>query len=159
MTKMAAMLKMLKAFKALLQNYWANFLETWYVASGTVVLQNLYKTSSWVDLDLIYGRGHFWFHRHWMGKVEMTHFLLLLYSRIWKWSELHHMNARGHAHFRAVSPWTSDMVIYIYVSTSLLPLVPSIRWAFTGPMVLWFYWQIINGVYSFENLFLAYATD
>ena len=54
MTKMAAMLKLLKTLKDLhLQNYWANCLETCYVASGTVVLQNLNKTSSFVDLGLI----------------------------------------------------------------------------------------------------------
>ena len=42
MTKMAAMLKTLK--KILLQNHWANCLETWHVASGYVVQQNLYKS-------------------------------------------------------------------------------------------------------------------
>ena len=39
----------------LLQNHWADYLETWYVASGTVVLQSLYKWWSWVD-DLFYGK-------------------------------------------------------------------------------------------------------
>ena len=41
MTKMAAMLKTLK--NLLLQSHGANCLETWYVASGSVVLQILYK--------------------------------------------------------------------------------------------------------------------
>ena len=36
MTKLAAMLKTLK--NLLLQNHWANRLETWHVASGSVVL-------------------------------------------------------------------------------------------------------------------------
>ena len=42
MTKMAAMLITLKDL--ILQNHSANCLETWYVASGSVVLQSLYKS-------------------------------------------------------------------------------------------------------------------
>ena len=45
MTKMAAMLKNAQNLKKiLLQNHWANCLETWHVASGYVVQQNLYKS-------------------------------------------------------------------------------------------------------------------
>ena len=102
--------KMLKASKDLLQNYWANCLETGFVASGTVVLQNSYKTSSWVDLNLIYGKVNFGSICIFNRKSWNTYFLLLLYSRNMemKWTASH-MNARGQGHFRAVSPWTSDM--------------------------------------------------
>ena len=82
--------KMLKASKDLLQNSWANCLETGYVASLTVVLQNLYKKSSWVDLNLIYGRSVFCSICIFNRKSWNNYFLLLLYSRIWKWSELYH---------------------------------------------------------------------
>ena len=42
LTKMTAMLKTLK--NLLLQNLLANCLETWQVASGSVLLQSLYKS-------------------------------------------------------------------------------------------------------------------
>ena len=52
--------KMLKTLKnLLLQNHWANCLETWHVASGYVVLQSLYKSWPLVDLDLFYGKVKF----------------------------------------------------------------------------------------------------
>ena len=67
--------KLLKTLKGLLlQNYWANCLETWYVAAGTVVLQNLYKTCSWVDLDLIYGKVNFGSIGIWIGNAENFNF-------------------------------------------------------------------------------------
>ena len=156
--------KMLKTLKDLLHEYWANCLETWYVASGTVVQQNLYKTSSFLpwpnlsrdvrkpdfcicenkDADQLRGnrkadqsfcfhhldskylcflnpkfqvssyiqkfsspvgnpedrvsqnethlwQGQFWFHRHLNGKIWNNSFSVVLYSRIWKWGELHHI--------------------------------------------------------------------
>ena len=42
MTKMAAMLKTLK--NLLLQNHWANCLETWHIASAFAVLQSVHKS-------------------------------------------------------------------------------------------------------------------
>ena len=81
---MATMLKTLKDL--LLQNYWENGPETLYVASGTVVLQNLCKMRSLVGIDLIYGKANFVSIGIWLRKAEM-----LLYSRIWKWSELYHI--------------------------------------------------------------------
>ena len=80
MTKTAAMHKNnqnSKRSSSELRGYGANCLETWYVASGTVVLQNLYKTSSWVDLDLIYSKVNFGSIGIWTGKAETTYFLLL----------------------------------------------------------------------------------
>ena len=60
MTKMAAMLKNAQNLKdLLLKNHWANWLETWHVASGSVVLQSLYKSWPLVDLDLFYGKVNF----------------------------------------------------------------------------------------------------
>ena len=60
MIKMAAMLKNAQNLKnLLLQNHWANSLETWYVASGYVVLQNLYKSWPLVDLDIFYSKVKF----------------------------------------------------------------------------------------------------
>ena len=45
MTKMAVMPKNVQNLKInLLQNYWANGLETWYVAPESLVLQNLYTS-------------------------------------------------------------------------------------------------------------------
>ena len=110
---------MLKTLKDLLQNYWANCLETWYVASGTIVLQNLHKTSSWVDLGLIYGKVNFGSIRHLNGKSWNVIFCCFCMEMKWTAS---HMNARGQGHFRAVYPWTSDRVICILFQKSLLPL-------------------------------------
>ena len=60
MTKMAAMLYMVKTFEnLLLQNQMSYDLETWHVASGTQALQSLYKWWPWVDLDLFYGKVKF----------------------------------------------------------------------------------------------------
>ena len=65
--------KMLKASKDLLPDLLGHCLATGYLASGTVVLQNLYKICSWVDLNLILWQGQFWFHMHFLiGKGEMT---------------------------------------------------------------------------------------
>ena len=55
----------------LLQNHWANCLETWHVASEYVVLQNLYKSWPLVDLDLFY------------SKVNQGS-LMLFYRKKWK---------------------------------------------------------------------------
>ena len=43
----------------LLQNWWTDFHETWYVASGTPAHHNLFKWWPWVDLDLFYGKVKF----------------------------------------------------------------------------------------------------
>ena len=40
----------------LLLNQKANDLESWYAASGTWVLPNLFKWRHWVDLDIFYGK-------------------------------------------------------------------------------------------------------
>ena len=60
MTKMAAMLYMVKYLKnLLLQNQKADDLESWYVASGARVLPSLFKWWPYVDLDLFYGKVKF----------------------------------------------------------------------------------------------------
>ena len=43
----------------LLQNHLADCLETWYVASGELVLYTLYTLRGWVDLDLFFGKVRF----------------------------------------------------------------------------------------------------
>ena len=95
MTKMTAMLKNAqKTLKnLLLQNHWANCLETWYVALGSVVLLSLYKSWSLVVLDLFYGKVNFSFPMHLNGNSAEFFFifLLLLYSKVWKWSQVHHL--------------------------------------------------------------------
>ena len=51
---------MVKTLKnLLLWNQKANDLESWYAASGTRVLPNLFKWWPWVDLDLFYGKVKF----------------------------------------------------------------------------------------------------
>ena len=45
-----------KRFKNLLQNWRADFHETWYVASGTAAHHSLFKWRSSSDLDLFYGQ-------------------------------------------------------------------------------------------------------
>ena len=53
MTKMAAMPFMGEIL------FSTECLETWYVASGPVVLLSLYTWCPWVDLDLFYGKVKF----------------------------------------------------------------------------------------------------
>ena len=50
---------MVKTFKNLLRNQKADDLETWYEASGALVLPSLFKWWPWVDLDLFYGKVKF----------------------------------------------------------------------------------------------------
>ena len=92
MTKMTAMLKNAQNFKKnlLLQNHRVNFFETWYVASGSVVLHSLYKSWPWVDLDLFYCKVNFgslgiWMENKWFF---FYFFLFLLYSKVKKWSKV-----------------------------------------------------------------------
>ena len=57
MTKMAAIPIYGKTFKTLLsQNHKSYNFETWYVASGTLALQSLFKWWTGIDLDLFYGK-------------------------------------------------------------------------------------------------------
>ena len=92
----------------------------------------------------------------------LSNAFVLLYSRIWKWSELHHIWGQGH--FRAVYPWTSDMVIlHKYCFKHLCYLFgTSVRWAFKGPLVFnkslaKYFWVILSpiklSVYCLKNLF------
>ena len=48
-----------KLLKNLLQNRWAGILETWFVASGTLVHHSLFKRIPEDDLDLFYGKVNF----------------------------------------------------------------------------------------------------
>ena len=60
MTKMAAMPIYAKILKLLLLwNQKSDDLGSWYTASGTSVLPNLFKWWRWVDLDLFYGKVKF----------------------------------------------------------------------------------------------------
>ena len=72
MTKMAATpifgKKTLK--NLLLQNLWANFHLTWYVASGTPAHCSLRKWWPWGDLDLFYGKVNFGNIGFYTGKSE-----------------------------------------------------------------------------------------
>ena len=86
-------------------------------------------------------QGQFWFIRHlngksWKNQLSVA-FILLDIEMKWTAS---HMNARGQGHLRAVSAWTTDMVIFhkYYFKHRLCNLFrPSIRRALTGSMVLW----------------------
>ena len=72
--------KMLKTLKnLLLQNHLANCLETWHVASESVVLQSIYKSWHLVDLDLFYRKVNFGSMAIWMGKAEIFHFCFVLF--------------------------------------------------------------------------------
>ena len=64
-----------KNFKnLLLQNCWADCLDTWYVASGDLLLQSLCKWWPWLDLDLFYGNVVFGTHGLEMEKAEKVNF-------------------------------------------------------------------------------------
>ena len=75
MTKMAAKpIYGTNPSKLLLCNRWAEFHETWYVASGTPVHYRLYKWLPWSDLDLFYGKVKFVNLGFYMGKGENSGF-------------------------------------------------------------------------------------
>ena len=122
MTKMAAMLKNAQNLKnLLLQNHWANCLETWHVASGSVVLQSLYKSWPLVDLDLFCGKVNFGSMGIWMGKSEIFHFSdanALLRMEMKSSPSL--MNARGQGHFLTLTPGHLHMKIKTCFSKKLL---------------------------------------
>ena len=66
---------MVKTFETLLlQNRMSYDLETWHVASGTQVLQSLYKWLPWVDLDLFYSKVKFGNLCVSIGKVKTVDF-------------------------------------------------------------------------------------
>ena len=71
MTKMASMPKNGKTLKNLL--LWSRWTD-WYVASGTLAHRTLYKSWSWVDLDLFYGRANFGYICFSMEKVKKFDF-------------------------------------------------------------------------------------
>ena len=61
--------------KTLQKSYsWADFHETWYVASGTPVYHSLYKWWPWSDLDLFYGKVKFGNLGFSIGKSENSGF-------------------------------------------------------------------------------------
>ena len=53
----------------LLLNQWTDFNETWHEASGTEVLQCVYKLWPLDDLDLFYGKVNICRQCIWMGKT------------------------------------------------------------------------------------------
>ena len=82
---------MLKTLKSLLlKNLWANCLDTWYVASGSKELQSLYKSWPEVDLDLFYGKVNLVLWAFEWEKLKFFIFLFLVYSKVSKWSQVHH---------------------------------------------------------------------
>ena len=95
--------KMLKTLKnLLLQNHWANCLETWgHVASGNVVLQSLYKSWTLVDLDLFYGKVKFGNLGFSIRKRVKTfdfseHLQPVTWNQLKKWT---HVSIEGQGHF------------------------------------------------------------
>ena len=54
----------------LLQNWQADFRETWYVASGTPAQHSLRNDDLWDDLDLFYSNVNFGNIGFYMGKSE-----------------------------------------------------------------------------------------
>ena len=77
MTKMAAMLKNVPNLKKVFFTKTTkpiNCLETWYVASGSIVLQSLYKSWPWVDLALFYDKVNLVPLGIWMGKADFFFF-------------------------------------------------------------------------------------
>ena len=90
MTKMAAMpiyVKNMKRKILLLWNQKADDLESLYAASGTRVLPSLFKSWSWVDLDLFYDKvkfgsrqGQIWFPMLLYGKIVKQWIFLLTWA-------------------------------------------------------------------------------
>ena len=102
-------LKLLKTLKKhLLQNHWANCLETWHVASGSVLLQNLYKSWPLVDLDLFYGKVNFGSMGIWMGKAEIFDFsVAIVFLSMEMKSSPSLLNARGQGHLVTLAKITN----------------------------------------------------
>ena len=76
MTKMAAMAinRKKKTFKNLLQNQKTYDFQTWYEASENEALQSVYKSWSWDEPDLSYGKVNLGRPCIWMAKNRKMSF-------------------------------------------------------------------------------------
>ena len=70
----------------------ADFLETWYVASGTPTHHSLFKWWPWSDLDLFYGKVKFGNIGFSMGKVKIVDFSEFIAASDLKVSRSRHLN-------------------------------------------------------------------
>ena len=73
---------MVKTLQNLLRNGWADFHETWYVASGTPVHYSLFKWWPLSYLDLFLWQGQIWLLRLFYGK-KWKQWIFRNYCSLW----------------------------------------------------------------------------
>ena len=121
----------------ILQNRQADFHETWYVALGTSVHHNLFKWWPWSDLDLFNGNVKFGNLGFSMGKSENSGFFRNYCSQ---WPRVG--RCRQLIEFMKVCEywWSRSFLYHIFSRFCMFCalLGQDSRWAFTGPLVLWF---------------------
>ena len=147
-TKMATMPIYGKTLqKSLLWNLWTDFNKTWHVASGTSVLQWKYKLWPCDDLDLFYSKVSLGcvcsnlLKCHWREKLRGNGSM----DRICM-----NMKIKLTPGVHLSLPWGCIHVYDHNSQTSLLvyTCIPDLRWAFTGPLVLWFDFEIHKSIKS-----------
>ena len=145
---------MVKPFKNLLQNRQADFHETWYVASGTPAHQKFFKWWPLSDPDLFYGKVKFGNWGFSIGKSENSGFFRNIAASDLK------VSGRGHLieYMKICEYWRSrSFLCHIFSRFYMFCALQDqdIRWAFTGPLVLCFYFLIkIEKMYSFFVCFI-----
>ena len=123
------------------ENRWTNFHETWYVAFGSTAHYRLFKWCPWVDLDLFYGKVKFGNISFYIENCHSDGFF------------------DNFAACHLEIGWYTTKWVNIGYEVLLSPakhhidiLGPDIRWAFTGPMILWFlmHWPTQTNLFSYR---------
>ena len=129
---------MVKPFKILLRNRGADFYETWYAALGTPAHHSLFKWWLWSEFDLFYGKvkfGNFCFFYRKKWKLDFSETIAACDLKVDRCRRLIEM-------MKVCEYWRSRSFHYHIFSRFCMfcaLLGQDIRWAFTGPLVLWFF--------------------
>ena len=100
------------------------------------VLQCIYKSWPCDDLDQVYGKVNMGCLCIWIGKTVKMSFEGKSQQEIGKWTEYWRFWKKKMAQ-GLICPCTG--VKYHNIQTCLLVYAADLRWAFTGPLVLWFF--------------------
>ena len=110
---------------------WTNGFTSYALLKCNEHIGNTIGTGPWNRHKWLYGA------KHSQGNESRLY-------RIWKWSELHHINRTA----VALNQWHGHLHKYCFKHLFCNLFSSGIRWAFTGPLVLWFYFMIWYPCYS-----------
>ena len=115
------------------------------------VLQCIYKSWPCDDLDQVYGKVNMGCLCIWIGKTVKMSFEGKSQQEIGKWTEYWRFWKKKMAQ-GLICPCTG--VKYHNIQTCLLVYAADLRWAFTGPLVLWFQYvkAVVNVRYESRSI-------